>query len=960
MTMQDQEMLNDLVVESREHLSEIEPDLLELEQKGNAISDELINRIFRAIHSIKGGFGFFGIEHITKLSHSMENVMSKVRDKKLTISPELTDALLKGVDRLRILLDDVAHAQDIAIDAELDNLMPFLAEGGPLAGISTQLRGKADHAMELDASIRQKHPKLTDEQIIESVRNGKMLYQLSVSGNADLAAKGLTPGMLFETWEKLGDIVDVAVDTDAINGLTGASRAELRFSAIFATVLEPDLISVGAGLPDERIYTLDISGVKKKLMAEAPSKPKSDNPTQADQAAQVKTPNPVEIKPTAEKAQKVETKIEDALRVKVSLLNNLMNLAGELVLSRNQLMQSVNRKLSEAMESETLLKNINHQIAQSCKTVADAAKQGENSLSQVAEKEQARLRESFVSSLSLRLIDIPGLNNIMQNIDMVTSLLQESIMQTRLQPISVVFAKFPRLVRDLAKKLGKEINLTLVGQDVELDKSIIEQLSDPLTHLIRNSVDHGVESTEKRAAAGKPAQGEIVLRAYHEGGKVHIQIEDDGAGINRERVKEKAFSLGILTTEELGKMTEREIDGIIMLPGFSTATVVSDVSGRGVGMDVVKTNIERLGGTVDVESAPGRGTVITMKLPLTLAIISSLIVQAGGRRFAIPQVGIEELVRIRAKDVTGKIDRFKDCEVMRLRGKLLPLVRLDLVLGMAPSFIHPENKDRDDDQRQRWSDRRNMSEETSEAAKRERRQGTDRRTALANAVKVIVLKYGDRHFGLVVEEVYDSEEIVVKPLSGYLKSCQCYAGSTIMGDGSVAMILDTNGIAVTSGLKFGDLEKDIENEKEKFLKESSRSLKELLLFSAGENGNFGVDLSSVSRVEKVEITRITNIGGKEFLKYDDRSMRLIRLSDYLPVSGGETGAGHAFIIVPKGVKHIMGIVADKVKDVVKVDAALDTKNVRGAGIQGSAIINTVMTIVIDVNQIFQIAEPELC
>ncbi|HAJ79531.1 MAG TPA: hypothetical protein DCO75_07130 [Fibrobacteres bacterium] len=527
-------------------------------------------------------------------------------------------------------------------------------------------------------------------------------------------------------------------------------------------------------------------------------------------------------------------------------------------------------------------------------------------------------------------------------------------MSVRMMPINFVFSRFPRVVRDLAGKLNKKVQLKMVGEGTELDKGLIEKISDPLTHLVRNSLDHGIESPEERIAKGKDPQGTITLRAAHQGGNIVIEVEDDGAGLNREKILAKAREKGIPFNDNI---SDADVWLMIFAPGFSTAEIVTDVSGRGVGMDVVKTNIERLGGTVDIESNPGKGTIITMRLPLTLAIISSLIVSAGGRCFAIPQVGIKELVRVRAQDVTKKIDRLKNCEVMRLRGKLLPLVRLDKVLNKTPSFVDPETGKRETDNRQRWSDRRKVLPE-DDGKHPDRRQG-DRRENLANAIKVIVLKYGDGHFGLVVEDVYDSEEIVVKPLSGYLKSCQCYAGSTIMGDGSVAMILDTNGIANVSGLKFGELEKDIENEKEKFLKESSRKLRELLLFTAGENGNFGVDLSSVARVEKVERTRIDSVGGKEFLKYEDRSMRIIRLSDYLPVSSGMTDGEHAFVIVPKGVKHVIGIVADQVKDVVKIDSELDTNNIRGTGIHGSAIINSALTIIIDVQAIFKSAEPEL-
>jgi two-component system, chemotaxis family, sensor kinase CheA len=965
MTIQDKEMLNDLIVESREHLSEIEPDLLELEQKGDAISGELINRIFRAVHSIKGGFGFFGIEHVTKLSHAMENVMAKIRDKNLSISPPVTEALLKGVDKLRVLLDDVGHAEETPIDSEVSGLNPFLDKP-----ITTAAAGKSvvQSNSGLDKSVLQKHPDLTDDLIAEAMKNGKLLYQIGVNSHSDLSDKDITPLKLIETWEKLGDILDVSFDFDNITGIAGSSDKQLMYSIIFSSVLEPDLISTGTGIPDEQIFTIDLKEVKSKMAGSANLKTigekADDGPIAGGDAvakAAVKTP--------ADKSQKTEIKIEDALRVKVGLLNNLMNLAGELVLSRNQLMQSVGRKLSESVEIDMLFKNIDRQVSQSFKSLLEDAKEPGGLINQSMEKEHTRIKDACLQDLSIRLIDIPGLNNIIQNIDMVTSLLQESIMQTRLQPISVVFAKFPRLVRDLAKKLNKEIELTLVGQDVELDKSIIEQLSDPLTHLIRNSVDHGVELPEKRARAGKQKQGQIILRAFHEGGKVHIQIEDDGAGINRERVKEKAVSMGLLTAEAVAKMSDREIDAIIMLPGFSTATVVSDVSGRGVGMDVVSTNIERLGGTVEIDSVPGHGTVITMKLPLTLAIISSLIVSTGGRRFAIPQVGIEELVRIRANDVTKKIERLKDCEVIRLRGKLLPLIRLADALGMTTTFTHPHVPDRKTEKRQRWSDRR--SERVPQQAGEEpggailpdadrRAGGYDRRKCLANAVKIIVCKYGERHFGLVVEDVYDNEEIVVKPLSGYLKSCQCYAGSTIMGDGSVAMIIDTNGIAVNAGLKFGELEKDFENEKDRFLKESGKKQRELLLFATGESNNFGVDLSMVARVEKVKRKRIETIGGKEYLKYDDRSMRLIRLSDYLPVNQGNSAGNHAYVIVPKDVKYVMGIVAESVKDIIRTDATLDCSNIRGQGILGSAIIGSALTVLIDVQAIFKMAEPGLC
>ena len=298
------------------------------------------------------------------------------------------------------------------------------------------------------------------------------------------------------------------------------------------------------------------------------------------------------------------------------------------------------------------------------------------------ETELERLKKDLESLFSFRLGEVHGINAMVQNLDMVTSVIQENIMQTRMQPMSIVMGKFPRLIRDLAKSLGKEIDLITIGQDVEVDKSIVELLSDPLTHLVRNSADHGIEAPEVREKCGKSRCGQIILRAFHEGGKVNVEISDDGAGIDPEKIRRHAISRGILTEKAAQAMSERELQAIIFMPGFSTAEQVSNVSGRGVGMDVVKTNIERMGGTIEIQSEPGSGTSMILRLPLTLAIIPSLIVSTEGRRFAIPQMSLEEIVRIRSGDVTRKIERIQGSEVLRLRGKLLPLVRLAEVLDL--------------------------------------------------------------------------------------------------------------------------------------------------------------------------------------------------------------------------------------------------------------------------------------
>jgi two-component system, chemotaxis family, sensor kinase CheA len=392
---------------------------------------------------------------------------------------------------------------------------------------------------------------------------------------------------------------------------------------------------------------------------------------------------------------------ESSIRVDVVLLDKLMNLVGELVLARNQILQFSNGK------------------------------------------------------------EDVGLIAPSQRLNLITTELQEGVMKTRMQPIGNIWSKFPRTVRDVATMCGKQVRIEMEGKETELDKTIIEAIKDPLTHIVRKSVDHGIETPPKRVAAGKSAEGRLSLRAYHEGGQVIIEISDDGAGLDPEKLRRKAVEKGLITPEQSARMSEREATNLIFLPGFSTADKVTNVSGRGVGMDVVKTNIDKIGGTVDVQSKPGTGTTVRMKIPLTLAIIPALIVTNGGERYAIPQISLLELVRLEGEDAKKRIELIQGVPVYRLRGRLLPLVHLDRELRVDPSAKDPSEVD---------------------------------------AVNIVILQADDRQFGLVVDHINDTEEIVVKPLGKQLKGIRTFAGSTIMGDGRVALILDVLGIAQASNV----------------------------------------------------------------------------------------------------------------------------------------------------------------
>ncbi len=545
---------------------------------------------------------------------------------------------------------------------------------------------------------------------------------------------------------------------------------------------------------------------------------------------------------------------ESSIRVAVNVLDRLMTLAGELVLARNQLMQTV--------------------------STGDRAAWG----------------------------------SVAARVNQVTSALQETIMQTRLQPIATVFGRFPRVIRDLSNALAKQCQLVIEGQDVELDKSIIEAVGDPLTHLIRNAVDHGIEPPEVRAKAGKPAAGMVELRAFHQAGKVSIQIADDGRGIDVARLKEKATAQGIVTPEQARSMSDREALQIIFRPGFSLAEKVTSVSGRGVGMDVVKTNIERLGGTVAVDTQLGIGTTIDVRLPLTLAIIPALIVRCSQQRYAIPQANIRELVRLKASEVTKRIERVKRAEVFRLRGALLPLVRLDSALNLGSA--------RED-------------------------------AASARALNIIVVETGHLRYGLVVNGLCDSEEIVVKPLGRHVKACTCLAGATILGDGKVALILDIGGIASHCQLTI-PADDAAANESAKGVTEETQPL---LLFSNHPSEHFGLPMELVARLERVPADQIDSVGGQQVLQYRGGTLPLLSLEQCIGCKP-RCETTRLYVAVFVAAEREVGLIVPDLSDIRPVSTRIDTVTFREPGIAGSLVYERMTVRLVDLHELTRKIHPD--
>ncbi len=549
-----------------------------------------------------------------------------------------------------------------------------------------------------------------------------------------------------------------------------------------------------------------------------------------------------------QQASRAQAAVSDStIRVDVGLLDKVMNLVGELVLARNQILQFANR-----------------------------------------------MKDTSFLAASQRL-------------NLITTELQEGVMKTRMQPIGNIWGQFPRTVRDVALGCHKEVAIEMEGKETELDKTIIEAIKDPLTHLVRNSVDHGIELPEDRVKAGKDRVGRLILRAFHEGGQVNIEISDDGAGLNPVRIRKKAVERAVITAEQATRMSERELFNLIFLPGFSTAEKVTNVSGRGVGMDVVKTNVEKIGGTVDVQSTPGRGTTVRVKIPLTLAIIPALVVTCSGDRYAIPQVSLLELVRLKADQAGTGIEMVHGVPVYRLRGRLLPLVCLNQELKLATN----ENP----------------------------LTGSD------GAVNIVVLQADDRQFGLVVDQINDTEEIVVKPLRKQLKTVKTFAGSSVMGDGKVALILDVLGLAQRANVVSEARDRALV-EKGTEAVEMAAQKQTFLLFAGLGDSHMAIPLDTLARLEEFPVEHVEMSGSQWVTQYRGQILPLIRLSVAMEErrhklrglqAAPAQGSAPLQVLVLNHEGRSFGLVVDKILDIVE-----DRANVKSAATRPSVLYSVVI------------------
>ncbi|GMA38251.1 chemotaxis protein CheW [Mobilicoccus caccae] len=498
--------------------------------------------------------------------------------------------------------------------------------------------------------------------------------------------------------------------------------------------------------------------------------------------------------------------------------------------------------------------------------------------------------------------DDQELQRSMHRLSLVASELQEGVMKTRMQPIENVWNKIPRVVRDLSNQMGRQIRVEMEGKETELDKTILEAIKDPLTHLVRNSCDHGIEPPEQRVAKGKPAEGVLLMRAFHEGGQVNIEIIDDGAGINADKVREKAVEKGVITREEADRMSDRDAQHLIFKAGFSTAAAVTNVSGRGVGMDVVKTNIEKIGGVIDVTSVYGEGTTTRIKIPLTLAIIPALLVRGKDNMFAIPQVNLLELVRLDKEQAAERLETIQGTPVYRLRGQLLPLVDLRDQLGVEKE-----------------------EHETTFIA---------------------VLRADQRQFGLVVDDIEDTEEIVVKPLGKQLRGIDLYAGATLMGDGRVALILDANALAAHAGM-VNESAEAARRAEEAIL--SSKDSTSLLVVKLSNGRRVALPLACVERLEEFSMSRVETVGQNQVVQYRGVILPLLRLADdygsYTEMDQPDTSVQ---VVVCHHQGQLFGFVVSQVLDIVEDELAIRTHLDTGGNL-GSAVVNEHVTELLNID-----------
>ena len=879
--IEDAGLLQEFREEAEDHLGTLESLLLSMERDG--ATQESFNRIFRSAHTIKGASGFLGLTGIGAVAHSMETILALLRDGKMGFGKGIAACLLSAVDVLRRLLD--AAPGDGGVDtspivAQLEGMLD------PPTAVSVMEESEEFHEVGAPGrSIR-----TTTFRLRQIPSNHRHQYVLCYTkGEMERRQKsGKSPVALVRELQNLGHLVDDHLQTVRAGEVLPDDAVSIL--VLFSTDLEPTHISLATGLASRYVEEVDLGGILGNIQREDSNLLREYEPPPPPPILSLPRTKPqpkrrqadlvvdaVPAKPTAVPGRVGDSVVpsepggheisagngSETVRVRLDVLDRLMRLAGELVLVRN-------RQLSRVDGAD------------------------------LADRE------------------------IAQRLDQVTAGIQDAVLSARMQPVGNVLTKFQRIVRDLGHKLGKEIALKTEGGETELDRTILEALSDPLTHIVRNCCDHGIEPPADRVRAGKSTQGTVSVKAWHEAGRVRIRIGDDGKGMDVAVIRAKAIEKGLREKDELERMSDRDLRQLVFLPGFSTAQTISDISGRGVGMDVVRCAIERLGGNVVLDSVAGMGTTLDIQLPLTLAIVPALVVVAAGARFAIPQASVEELVRLYDEDV-ARIESAGREDLYRLREHLLPMSSLRRILSSRVQ-LGPEE--------------RAAFCEADRIERNAKLEAFRRGEVVGISETFAVLKSGEGRFGLVLDQILGTEEIVVEAIHPGLGDLPVYAGATVLGDGEIALILDTQGVCRHAGLQAARIDALVADGSDGL--EAQR----ILLFRSGPDEQIGLPLSALRRVVRVKPDEIEVNGGREYVQLENHSVRLERLERSLAVSASARGE-ECFLLLPSGEDRSWGVLATTLVDSGEYSFHLEPSSEDGPMVRGTALLKGRRTLILD-------------
>ena len=817
--------LGDFEAEARVHLDHMEAAFLDM--AALAVSPSLVNGVFRAVHSIKGTAGFYSLKKIVAVAHELESVFTQIQEGRLCIDGNLEDDILRGVDCLKALVDNLQDEDSVDIAGVIDTLKQY-----------SEIAQSGESTTQIPFDLASSH---LEQPLKDAARRGHKLYYVYIHYDRRLGKYYKQPMGMLENILSVGSILGAIVENNpdiapqcpdpaALTARITEALAQYDTSTLellVSSVLEHELFSVAIEIDEKYVHLISKETIQKG-------------------GAKAETP-PETAKERGAASVPAKT-VDSSIRLDVSVVNNLMDLSNEMILTRNQLLSVVSGYRRSA----------------------------------------------------------PGLTQILHDVNRLTSELQEKIMLTRMQPISVIFNKFQRIIRDTAKMLRKDIQLEIFGEDVMLDKYMLEALTDPITQIVKNAADHGIEHAERRAELNKPPKGRITLSAYMHDSSAIIEISDDGAGINAEALMRKALERGTATQEELSAMPESEIFSLIFEAGFSTAEQVTSLSGRGVGMDIVKTNIEKLGGTLEVDSRLNAGTTLRLKMPLTLSIIRTLIVEMGGVQYAVPESNVVRIVRVwhqPGKTTAKRIERVDNKLILCLDGGFIPIVTMEEIEAVIYGASPP-----------------------AAAALLEQYNHN-------GVTKCLVMKAAEKSCALLIDNALETVQTLAKPLPVFLKNCLCYANVTVLGNGNTIAVLDAKGITRLMKIEAVDQDKPGAS-----AAEPETAKKRVLLFKCSGTEHYALEMKNVARIERIGAEHIEKIGGALFANVAGQTVHVARPEDFVPVDKKEYAARKLCLLMVKtGGAAPVGLLAEKVLDEIEDAFALDADRIYSDFILGTSV-----------------------